>query len=189
MKNRLVKAFNEIYFRDVKGKGKALSKDCGGTEINKKSVECTQNKEALALLSDLLKLESTGSVTPYSETASNILWELSEAKVNFRRMYPEFPEEVKVLLGHLNFLSDNACFVGGCVRDILIGKTPKDFDFVCDVKYDVLKRYLEQNGYKVQEKGEQFLVLIASKNGEQFEIANYRKDAYKKLPKYVRRIK
>lgn len=178
MKNRLVKAFNEVYFRDVKGKSKALTKDYKINDINKKSVECAQNINALNLLSDLLKLESTDKInSPLSETALDILWDLSEAKVIFKKSYSTFPEEVKILCGHLSYLSNESYFVGGCVRDVLISKEPKDFDFVTSTPYDTLVKYFTNEGYTVKEKGKQFLVLIISKNEHQFEIANFRKDS------------
>ena len=177
MKNKLVKAFNEIYFRDIKGT-KALYKDCNANDINTKSVECTQNNDALNLLSDLLQLTSMGKITkPLSTITRDILWDFSEAKVTFMNTYNNFPEEVKILCSHLSLLSEESYFVGGCVRDVLIGKEPKDFDFVCDVNYDKLVKYFTNEGYTVKEKGKQFLVLIISRNEHQFEIANFRKDS------------
>jgi poly(A) polymerase len=76
----------------------------------------------------------------------------------------------------LNNLSPNTYLVGGCVRDMLLGKNPKDFDLVCDIDLDLVSKTLIDNGWKVDEAGKQFLVMIASKNNEQFEIANFRND-------------
>lgn len=76
----------------------------------------------------------------------------------------------------LNSFSDNSCLVGGCVRDILMDKTPKDFDFVTDIDYNKLTEIFTEAGFDVKEAGEQFLVCIVSKNGKQMEIVNYRKD-------------
>lgn len=70
----------------------------------------------------------------------------------------------------------DACIVGGCVRDSLIGKTPKDWDFVSSKSYEELADQFSRAGYTINETGKQFLVLNISKNGETFEIARYRKD-------------
>lgn len=69
-----------------------------------------------------------------------------------------------------------SCLVGGCVRDMLMGKEPKDFDFATNIDLDTLAKLFRNAGWKVDEKGLQFLVMIVSKNGTQFEIANFRKD-------------
>jgi len=176
MKRRLIKKFNEIYFKTVKNSQKALKIDSKASDFNQKSVECVENNELLNILSDLLQIENNNIVNLYSETLKNIMWDLSEANVIFRNAFVDFSESVKELCKHLNHLSDNSCFVGGCVRDTLIGETPHDFDFCTDINYDILKMYFEKNGYTVQEKGKQFLVLIISKDGAQFEITNFRKD-------------
>jgi len=69
-----------------------------------------------------------------------------------------------------------SCLVGGCVRDMLVGKEPKDFDFATDIDLDTLGKVFEEAGWRVDEQGLQFLVMIVSKNGNQYEIANFRKD-------------
>lgn len=72
--------------------------------------------------------------------------------------------------------SPNVYLVGGCVRDDLIGVQPKDFDIVTDVPMDTIEPLFSQNGWEVDSVGKQFLVMFVSKNGEQFEISNFRKD-------------
>lgn len=72
--------------------------------------------------------------------------------------------------------SKNNYLVGGCVRDGFLGKEPKDFDIVTDVSMDVSTPLFEANGFNVKECGEAFLVLNISKDGEQWEIANFRKE-------------
>jgi tRNA nucleotidyltransferase/poly(A) polymerase len=37
--------------------------------------------------------------------------------------------------------SENSFIVGGCTRDLLIGKEPKDFDFVTDISYSRLEEF------------------------------------------------
>lgn len=73
--------------------------------------------------------------------------------------------------------SSNSHLVGGCVRDMLLGKTPKDFDIVTDANISFLQKELIDNGWKVDAVGENFLVYVASKNHRQFEIASFRKES------------
>jgi len=72
--------------------------------------------------------------------------------------------------------SENSYLVGGAVRDLLIGKVPNDYDFCTDADYDKLAVAFRMAGWKVVEAGKQFLVMVVSKNDEQYEIANFRKD-------------
>lgn len=88
----------------------------------------------------------------------------------------EFNNTLLELFMHLRTLTENAYLVGGCVRDIVLNKLPKDFDVVTDCDLEKLKVMLLENGWSITDAGENFLVTIASKHGEQFEIALYRKD-------------
>ncbi len=85
--------------------------------------------------------------------------------------------------------SRNSYIVGGCVRDILLDETPKDFDFVTDISYDKLKEIFSSKEFSFKETGTNFLVFNLNYKGVDYEIANFRKDVHKKKPKYVRRIK
>jgi len=179
MERRLVKKFNELYFKNIVNASKALSIDFSEKDLNEKSAEVcdSKNKELLAILSDLLQIKNKKIIEPYSEVLLNISWDKSKANIIFQTAFTDFPESVKEVASELSYLSDESYFVGGSVRDVLIGKNPKDFDFVTDVDYDLLKNHFEKVGYTVQEKGKEFLVLIISKNGNSFEIANFRKES------------
>lgn len=72
--------------------------------------------------------------------------------------------------------SANNYLVGGCVRDSLLGEKPKDFDIVTDIHMDKLEKIFTENGWSVDSVGKQFLVLFISKDGYQYEIANFRLD-------------
>lgn len=72
--------------------------------------------------------------------------------------------------------SSNVYLVGGCVRDLLLGKNPNDFDLVTDGDLDGIEEALKENGWVINEAGKSFLVLIASKNGKQYEVALFRND-------------
>lgn len=80
----------------------------------------------------------------------------------------------------VNILKDNtedAYLVGGAVRDSIMGTKVNDFDFCTDTPITELQEPFEKAGYKVQKEGLEFLVLIVSKGGHQYEIANFRKDS------------
>lgn len=72
--------------------------------------------------------------------------------------------------------SKNTYLVGGCVRDMLLGKIPKDYDIVTEANVEALREEFTQNGWKMDAVGENFLVYVVSKNHRQFEIANFRKE-------------
>ncbi len=84
--------------------------------------------------------------------------------------------KVKHIFYLLGQHSKNNYLVGGHVRDGFLGIKSKDYDIVTDIPMDISKPLFEENGFKVNECGEAFLVLVVSKDGEQFEIANFRKE-------------
>ena len=98
-------------------------------------------------------------------------------------------KDASIILEMLLKNSRNSYIVGGCVRDILLDETPKDFDFVTDISYDELKEIFSSKEFSFKETGTNFLVFNLNYKGVDYEIANFRKDSYKKKPKYVRRIK
>ena len=96
--------------------------------------------------------------------------------VNYKLHFFDYPKELKVLMDRLNRISKNTFIVGGAIRDIILGNTPKDFDIVTDVPYDDLKEVFKD--FKQKEVGLHFKVLMVKIRGKEFEIANFRKDIY-----------
>ncbi len=84
-------------------------------------------------------------------------------------MLPTSVEIIKQLkkAGH------EAYWAGGCVRDMLLGTEPKDFDIVTSAKPDQIEDLLEHT----IPVGKQFGVILAIKNGHKFEIATFRSDS------------
>jgi len=70
-----------------------------------------------------------------------------------------------------------AYWAGGCVRDILLGIKPKDYDIVTSAKPDEIEKVLAKTLEKTIPIGKQFGVLVGVKNGHHFEIATFRSDS------------
>jgi poly(A) polymerase len=68
--------------------------------------------------------------------------------------------------GHL------AYFAGGCVRDLLRGEPPKDFDIATDARPEVVQKIFPRT-YAV---GAHFGVIVVLENEFQFEVATFRSD-------------
>jgi putative nucleotidyltransferase with HDIG domain len=66
-----------------------------------------------------------------------------------------------------------AYWAGGCVRDMLLGIEPKDFDIVTSAKPDEIERLLEHT----IPIGKKFGVILAIQDGKSFEIATFRSDS------------
>src|SRR4029077_2766965 len=65
-----------------------------------------------------------------------------------------------------------AYFAGGCVRDLLRGESPKDFDVATDARPEVVQKMFPRT-YAV---GAHFGVIVVLENGFQFEVATFRSD-------------
>lgn len=76
----------------------------------------------------------------------------------------------------LRQLTPNNYIVGGYIRDLLLGIPSKDIDIVTDAPYDAMAKLFTNAGWSVKETGKQYLVLNISKQGNHFEISNFRQD-------------
>jgi poly(A) polymerase len=65
-----------------------------------------------------------------------------------------------------------AYFAGGCVRDLLRGQVPKDFDIATDARPEVVQRMFPRT-YAV---GAHFGVIVVLEDDFQFEVATFRSD-------------
>jgi tRNA nucleotidyltransferase/poly(A) polymerase len=65
-----------------------------------------------------------------------------------------------------------AYFAGGCVRDMVRGLTPKDYDIATDARPEAVQKLFPRT-YAV---GAHFGVVIVLENGFQFEVATFRSD-------------
>lgn len=65
-----------------------------------------------------------------------------------------------------------ALFAGGCVRDVLLGETPKDFDLATSARPEEVLGLFPGG----DEVGAHFGVILVREGGHQFEIATFRTD-------------
>lgn len=83
-------------------------------------------------------------------------------------MKPTSIQIIETLKSH----GHEAYWAGGCVRDMLFGIEPKDFDIVTSAKPDEIEEILEHT----IPIGKKFGVILAIQNDHHFEIATFRSD-------------
>jgi tRNA nucleotidyltransferase/poly(A) polymerase len=90
----------------------------------------------------------------------------------------DLPKEIQILNDAFKQSGHKLYIVGGAVRDVLLGKTPKDYDVTTVAKPEEVVNIL--NNYEIYNfpKGEAFGVVSAVINGEEFEIATFRSEKY-----------
>ncbi len=85
------------------------------------------------------------------------------------------PNKNKLALSIIRTLKKNghqAYFVGGCVRDLLLKKTPKDFDVATDARPERIASIFK----KTVPVGAKFGVMLVVLEGLPFEVATFRAD-------------
>ncbi len=63
-----------------------------------------------------------------------------------------------------------AFWVGGCVRDVLLGRQPQDFDIATDARPEQIEKIFS----KTLPVGRQFGVMVVVENGRPFQVATFR---------------
>jgi putative nucleotidyltransferase with HDIG domain len=66
-----------------------------------------------------------------------------------------------------------AFWVGGCVRDFMLGREPQDFDIATDAKPEQVEKLFQ----KTIPVGKKFGVIIVVEGGQQFQVATFRAEA------------
>lgn len=80
------------------------------------------------------------------------------------------PEEAVTIIKKLKAKGFASFFVGGCIRDILLGKKPKDFDIVSSATPAEIRRILPR-AYII---GKRFQLVLAQRKNQQYEISTFR---------------
>src|SRR5215831_16890265 len=65
-----------------------------------------------------------------------------------------------------------AWLVGGCVRDLLLGRAPKDFDVATDARPDIVTELFHRS----EQVGAHFGVVLVRQDLAQVEVATFRSD-------------
>jgi poly(A) polymerase len=82
----------------------------------------------------------------------------------------EIAEKIVARLQTANFA---AFWVGGCVRDFLLGREPGDFDITTDAKPEQVEKLFP----KTIAVGKKFGVVVVVENKQQFQVATFRAEA------------
>lgn len=70
-----------------------------------------------------------------------------------------------------------AYLAGGCVRDLLLNKEPKDYDIATSATPDQIEELFERAVKKTLPIGKQFGVILVLDGDHQFEVATFRSDS------------
>jgi poly(A) polymerase len=82
-------------------------------------------------------------------------------------------ETAKEIVRRLNVAGFQAFWVGGCVRDFLLGREPQDFDIATDAKPEQIEKHFK----KTIAVGRKFGVMVVVENKQQFQVATFRAEA------------
>lgn len=87
-----------------------------------------------------------------------------------------FPQGGLQCLKELHDRGFEAYFVGGCIRDVIMGIEPHDFDICTNATPEEVMTTMELNGRKFIETGLKHGTLTAEYDGDFYEITTYRSD-------------
>jgi len=173
----LLKQFNEQYFKHHKNDISLIPFKgyCEDTlENNIRSLQGTEYSELIRILTEVQRLKDNPryfGVMEFVKQKQSIRFNYSN-KISRALKFGVQQEIIDILLS----VSKNSSLVGGSIRDIILSKTPKDFDYVTDASYDRISKAFQEKGFEIKETGKQFLILNVVKNKISTEIACYRKE-------------
>src|SRR5580700_3102677 len=78
----------------------------------------------------------------------------------------------KDIVARLQKAGFSAFWVGGCVRDFLLGREPQDIDISTDAKPDQVEKLFK----KTVGVGKKFGVMVVIEDGQQFQVATFRSE-------------
>lgn len=84
------------------------------------------------------------------------------------------PREIaEQIVRRLQAAGFSAFWVGGCVRDFLIGREPQDFDIATEARPEQIERFFP----KTIAVGRKFGVIVVVESNQLFQVATYRSEA------------
>ncbi len=97
---------------------------------------------------------------------------MTQPTPDIRTKPPCSREDALAVLTRLREQKHIAYFAGGCVRDELLGRTPKDYDVATDAAPDRVRRLFP----RTQAVGQAFGVILVRQGGSVVEVATFRSD-------------
>src|SRR5579862_6301123 len=82
-------------------------------------------------------------------------------------------ELARSIVAQLRSAGHQAYLVGGCVRDMLLGRSPEDFDVATDARPDRVSELFE----RTEQVGAHFGVVLVREDVSQVEVATFRSDS------------
>ena len=99
----------------------------------------------------------------------------STIMINIKESLTQFPNALSLCQLLLNE-GGQVRFIGGAVRDVIIGRKVADIDLATDLIPDKVERILEKNSIKYLSLGKAFGTITAIVNDQKIEITTLRKD-------------
>lgn len=93
-------------------------------------------------------------------------------KINF-----DIPADIIAIKNIFKEAGYKLFIVGGAIRDVLLEKTPKDYDLATDAVPDIVESLLSSH-YKILGTGKKFGVINVFTESGDYEIATFRADKY-----------
>lgn len=88
----------------------------------------------------------------------------------------QLPQDVLIIMDIIKEYGAESYVVGGCVRDSLLGRNPKDWDICSPVLPSELMPLFHEKGYRTIETGIQHGTFTVIIDNECYEITTYRRD-------------
>jgi poly(A) polymerase len=89
-------------------------------------------------------------------------------------MTPASPREIATqIVRHLHQAGFSAFWVGGCVRDFLLGREPQDYDIATDARPEQIEKLFK----RTLAVGRKFGVIIVVEDKQHFQVATFRAEA------------
>ncbi len=90
----------------------------------------------------------------------------------------QLPEKVTYLITELNRAGYEACAVGGCVRDAILGREPQDWDVTTPATPEQVKSVFRRAGIHTIDTGIEHGTVTVMLDHEGFEVTTYRVDGH-----------
>jgi tRNA nucleotidyltransferase/poly(A) polymerase len=87
-------------------------------------------------------------------------------------------DKTKLLIAQVEEIISPVYLVGGSVRDMLLGRKPKDFDFTTPMSPDDVEARVKATGHRAYSIGKRFGTIGFKLNGNYVEVTTFRQESY-----------